>query len=248
MTPQEFDRTQRRFLKIFKGENGVDNGNGDHDVAASSPVRHLADLLVEADDVRFPTRAHALRFLLGNKRGAALMTRMRSHIAVKRANTSAQGSLSRGSPEPTAKERTDAAAKRALNSISEHEFSRCVMEHARERFPNESPHSAFAKVYQERSAEGEAIRAARQAIKARQWRREHAVAKGVPVVDYNNTRAVTTDDWHVAYNQLVELRDELRRKVPFLTTEAAFAQVYSDPANRELVDAERAAKRRQLGG
>jgi hypothetical protein len=177
MTPQEFDRTQRRFLKIFKGENGADNGNGDHNVPASSPVRHLADLLCEADPQRFPSRPHALRFLLGNKRGAALMTRMRSHIATKRTDTSESSFRS----APTAKEHTDAAAKRALGHVSEHELTSYVMDYAKQKHPDLPAATAFAKVYEAKDAEGEAIRAARAAIKARQWRREHEVAKGVPV-------------------------------------------------------------------
>jgi hypothetical protein len=46
---------------------------------------------------------------------------------------------------------------------------------------------------------------------------------------------------------LAELRDELRSKVPYLTVEQAFAQIYNDPQNRELVAAEREQRRRQLG-
>jgi hypothetical protein len=242
MTPQEFDRTQRRYLKIFKGEDSVDNGDDAEMQPApmvNSAASHLADLAVEAGIM--PDRTAALRFLLRTRRGGAVLQRLGPHLR-KRVELAREEK-----PLPTAKQRTDTAAKRALGHITEHAFTDMVMDYAKQKHPDLPAATAFAKVFEAKDDEGVAIRQTRQMIKQRQWRREHEIAKGVPVVNYNDTRTVTTDDWRVAYNQLVELRDELRRKVPYLTVEQAFSQIYNDPQNQGLVAAERAAKRRELG-
>jgi hypothetical protein len=194
MTPQEFDRTQRKFLRISKGENDNGNSNGDHEVPASSPVRHLADLLVEADDTRFPTRAHALRFLLGSKRGAALMTRMRSHIAAKRAVTSK--SSFRGSPEPSAADLRAAkadivrklgedavAVAKAITAsgntygLSRDEFVQIIEGYAARQHPTLRKDVGFAKVMQDHPEVAIAYRTIKEKFWADAAKRDLARAK-----------------------------------------------------------------------
>jgi hypothetical protein len=269
MTPQEFQRTQRKFERIFKGvagdDNGDDKGNGDSDVPASSPVRHLADLLVEADDTRFPTRAHALRFLLGSKRGAALMTRMRSHIAAKRADTSK--SSFRGSPEPSAADlraaKADVVQKLGADAVavakaitasgntyglSRDEFVQIIEGYAARQHPTLRKDVAFAKVMEEPD-----VHQAYRMIKQRAWdneaRGDIARAKFAALPFEVSITPKETDKWSVddALAALNELMRAQQKAAPYMSTAEAFRRIYENPDNAEAVQRYKQARLRALG-
>jgi hypothetical protein len=248
MTPQEFQRTQRKYLRIFKGENGDDTGNGDIGplpaAVVNSTVSHLADLAVEAGIL--PDRAAALRYLLRTKNGTAVLQRLGPHLrTLKRTNTALEEK-----PMPTAKQRSDAAVKRALGHVSEHQYTSIVTEYAKERYPNDRPDVAFSKVYNEASDEGMAIRAARQAIKQRQFAKRlgdklpFEVTLEPRSIDALAVRALDPDE---ALKQLHELAAEQRRRAPWMTTAQAFAAIYGDEANAKAVARYKQARARQLG-
>jgi hypothetical protein len=239
MTPQEFQRTQRKFERIFKGENGDANGDISQPPGpvVNSTVSHLADLAVEAGIM--PDRTAALRYLLRTKNGTAVLQRLGPHLRTLKRSEPAREDM----PKPTAKQRSDAAAKRALGRISEHEFSSYVMEHARKKYPADAPAVAFTKVYEERSDEGAAIRAARQQIKQRQFATE--CHKRLPFEV--NTEPRESDSADGALGQLRAMATEQRKLAPYMSTAEAFRRVYENPDNAELVRAEREQRRRQLG-
>jgi hypothetical protein len=243
MTPQEFQRTQRKFERIFKGENDDDNGDIGPPPApvVNSSVSHLADLAVEAGIV--PDRAAALRYLLRTKSGAAVLQRLGPHLR-KRVEPAREEK-----PKLTVKERTDAAAKRALGHISEHAFTDIVMDYAKQKHPDLPAATAFAKVYEERSDEGAAIRAARQQIKQRQFATEYRKRLGDPLPFEVTLEPRSTDslDPEAALKQLHELAAEQRKRTPWMTTAQAFAAVFGDPNNATLVQRERSERRRALG-
>jgi hypothetical protein len=261
--------TERRFKRIFgvddkgnggdiepdderRGDPGGDPG-GDEISAARSALDHAANLLIEADPLRFPTRTHALRYLMASKGGARLLQRVGPHLRTTTKRAHSESSF-RMSPEPTAKECSAAAAKRALGHISEHAFTGIVTEYAKERYPNDRPDVAFAKVYNEASDEGMAIRAARHAIKQRDFGVECRKRLGDPLpfevtleprsIDALAVRDLDPDE---ALKQLHELAAEQRKRAPWMTTQQAFAAIYNDAANAEAVARYKEARRRQLG-
>jgi hypothetical protein len=67
----------------------------------------------------------------------------------------------------------------------------------------------------------------------------HATREGARVPQPSDTLSAKRD----AYGALTQKADELRKANPSMTKEAAFAAVYSAPANRELAKAERLANR-----
>jgi hypothetical protein len=235
---------QERYLKIFKDEGN--GGNGEVAEAQPAPVvnsavSHLADLAVEAGIV--PDRAAALRFLLRNKNGTAILQRLGPHLR-KRVEPAREEK-----PMQTAKQRSDAAVKRALGHISEHQYTSIVTEYAKERYPNDRPDVAFNKVYTEASDEGAAIRAARQQIKQRQYATQCRKRLGDPL-PFEVTlepREVDALDPDEALKQLHELAAEQRRRAPWMTTAQAFSAIYGDPHNATAVQNYKEARRRQLG-
>jgi hypothetical protein len=239
MTPTQV--LQRRFERIFK-----DDGNGDIGSEAPAPmvnsaVSHLADLACEAGIV--PDRAAALRFLLGNKKGTAILQRLGPHLR-KRLEPALEEK-----PMPIVKQRTDAAAKRALGHVSEHEFTKIVTEHAKERYPNDRADVAFSKVYNEASDEGAAIRAARQQIKQRQFATECRKRLGDKLPFEVTLEPRETNTWSVdeAMKALNDLAAEQRKRAPWMSVEQAFSTIYADAANSDKVEQYKQARARALG-
>jgi hypothetical protein len=111
---------------------------------------------------------------------------------------------------------------------SEHEFSACLMEHARlNKRDNESDAQAFSRILQSDA----------------EIRRAYGIVKKYP--NTMRTKPVSTevgdtdtdgeDEAKEAARQLSELADEQRRRSPTLSKSKAFEKVYADPANRALI-------------
>jgi hypothetical protein len=242
MTPAS--ALERKFRRIFNADDASNGEVAEAQPAAvvNSAVSHLADLAVEAGIV--PDRAAALRFLLRSNNGTAILQRLGPHLR-KRSEPAREEKRM-----PTAKERSDAAAKRALGHISEHAFTGIVTEYAKERYPNDRPDVAFSKVYNEASDEGMAIRAARQAIKQRQFAKRlgdklpFEVTLEPRSIDALAVRDLDPDE---ALKQLHELAAEQRKRAPWMTIEQAFSTIYGDPNNATAVQRYKEARARQLG-
>jgi hypothetical protein len=231
---------QERYLKIFKqGDDGEVAEAQPAPPVVNSSVSHLADLAVEAGIV--PDRAAALRYLLRTKSGAAVLQRLGPHLR-KRVEPAREEK-----PMPTAKERSDAAVKRALGHISEHQYTSIVTEYAKQKYPDLPAATAFAKVFEAKDDEGAAIRAARQQIKQRQYATECRKRLGDKLPFQVSTDPLSTDtlDADTALEQINELARRLNREAPYMSFQQAWAKVYGD--NPELAQRERSERRRALG-
>lgn len=97
---------------------------------------------------------------------------------------------------------------------------------------------AYAKVY----SESETLQRARAGGALRNFAKLAApVARTEPIHAYGNS-----NDTGLA--ELKSLAAEQRRRAPWMTIEQAFAAVYEDPANGDLVASERAAARERMYG
>jgi hypothetical protein len=114
----------------------------------------------------------------------------------------------------------------------------CLLKAAelRKSEPKLTPEQAYAKVYESNIE----IRRAHQAGRDRNFAKLYApVARTEPAIGFG------TED---ALEKLKELAADLRRRVPYLSVEQAFARVFSDPSNRELATAERAQAYERMFG
>jgi hypothetical protein len=101
----------------------------------------------------------------------------------------------------------------------------------REKHPELTPEQAYAKVYENNI---EIRKGDRYGAVMNFQKFTPSVARTTPITEYGNSNST-------GLAALEKLAAELRQRNPFLTIEQAFAKVYSDPANRELATAERAA-------
>src|ERR1700682_4738221 len=117
---------------------------------------------------------------------------------------------------------------RGSTTITEHEFSAALMEHAKaNRKADESVVKAFSRILETDV----------------DVRRAYGIAKGYPnlmsleptSVEVGNT--VTADDSKKAYDQLMALAEKQRATSPTKTIQQLFALVMADPANAKLANA-----------
>jgi hypothetical protein len=112
-------------------------------------------------------------------------------------------------------------------AITEHEFSDLIMEAAkREKRAGESDAAAFSRFF--------------AAPENADVRKAHALTKSMmpiePVyVGGKDASDVNTDN-SKAYQQMVALAEEMRRRSPYLTVAQAFARVFTNPENAELAN------------
>jgi len=105
--------------------------------------------------------------------------------------------------------------------MSESELTEKIFEYAQlDRPANESPHQAFARVFEASGPEGLAFR---KAI---------AVCKTAPM----QPPGCDDEDAAWAYRKLEKLAEQRRRYEPGLSPEQAFAKCFTDPANKDLAD------------
>jgi hypothetical protein len=231
------------FAKIFsvaddeRGHAGDDGGESDDDETAASKqhfVSTLADLLVEGSEGAF-TRPSALYYLLHSPRGAALVHRLhnkrqkkeRTHMTTTRAEELSAIAKQYG---------IAAIAKKVVDDgpggISEHEMTKLITEAAQRAWPELRPAAAFSKMY----CGDELLRRAVNACKTFDVQPPQL---RVAPSQVGGAAAQDVDDATDALAQLEALAAALRRQYPELTREKAFAKVYTDPANVELVKRER---------
>jgi hypothetical protein len=268
MTPQEFQRTQRKFERIFKGENGDDGDIGPlPSPVVNSTVSHLADLAVEAGIL--PDRAAALRYLLRTKNGTAVLQRLGPHLrALKRTNTAREEKPALPSAADLRAAKADVVAKLGADAVavskaittsgntfglSRDEFVQIIEGHAARQHPTLRKDVAFAKVMEQPE-----VHQAYRFIKEKHWataaNRQMAMAKlgALPFevtleprsIDALAVRDLDPDE---ALKQLHELAAEQRKRAPWMTTAQAFAAIYGDPNNATAVQRYKEARARQLG-
>jgi hypothetical protein len=112
------------------------------------------------------------------------------------------------------------------HSISEPELVGLITAHAKRLHPGLSADQAFARVFGAQNEEGATLRKAVSVVKG-----------------FTATLAPLSTDGRAdegdAIDQLNALVEEQRKRSPFKSTAQLFAAVYTDPANRELVQKER---------
>jgi hypothetical protein len=124
---------------------------------------------------------------------------------------------------------------KTLREVGEHGFVKMVTRYGKTVHPTLTGAQAFTKVFTADDDEGRAIRTA--------WQ----IAKGADLPsDARDEPRDDTDDTGAdgdALSKLEQLGAEVRKRNPQLTKAQAFSKAYSDPANVELVKAERRANR-----
>jgi hypothetical protein len=212
-------------------DDDVDEINGNIDAraagetegsASSRHISHLADLVAESTGA---ARKAVLGWMLHHKDGLALIRRtLGKRLQKKETQTmtydrSAEltSIIKQFGPVALAKH----LVENGPSGLSEHEFTSMVNTWA------EANNTTFVKLFTAQNSDGLALRRATQVLKGfgSAGPVHEAVAGGT------------------AFDQLSAKASEYRKDHPELTGEQSFAKVFSDPANRELARAERAANR-----
>jgi hypothetical protein len=263
MTPQQFEATRRRYLKIFKGEDDADNGN-DAEALPNSTVSHLADLACEAGIV--PDRAAALRYLLRTRGGAAVLRRLGPHLRTlkrsepvgdkKPAPLPSAADLRAAKADVVRKLADDATsvAKAITTSgrtygLSRDEFTHVIEDYATRQHPQLSKYAAFAKVLDEHPELHQALRV----IKDKFWtdvaKRDLARSKiaALPFEVTLQPKEVEGLDEGAALKALNELAAEQRARASWMSVERAFSEIFGNPDNAEAVARYKEARARALG-
>jgi len=239
----------RRNAKIGKSFDEVmADRDASEDPQRAPAVEHhasrIADLLVEAG--HHPNRRAALDHLLHSARGAALLRRL---------NKSEDNSMQHTTDtwQTLAKDfGVIAVAKHVVDngagSLGEHEFTQLLTEHAKREHPDMTPEQAFEKVFSADDESGKLLRQAHALTKA--WPAPLSISP-VQTPAGPSRRAGSSPPRQdgtdrdlgdaSAYAQLQALAESQRRAGE--TAAQAFARIYAEPANRHLVDAERAQNR-----
>ena len=203
--------------------DGGNGGDGSEGSSTSRHISHLADMIAESAGVE---RQTALSWLLNHRNGLALLNRTLGKRLQKETTP-----MQTGIAVKVAKAICDVGRSR----LTEHEISDLIFKHAQvSRRDGETPAQAFSRVFLADTDEGFDFRKAVQ------------IAKGQMVVrptQVGGDAAQAVDDPEDALAQLEELADEQRRRSPQLSKAAAFAKVYSDPANAALAAKERRQNR-----
>jgi hypothetical protein len=218
-------------------DDDADDEHGDN--GQRHIVDELADLLVEGGSPDGEvTREQALQWLLHSTRGQALVARMAQHR--KRATNKGKA-FTMPTREEVLKGYLKAAGsldrlaaqivKRGTTDIAEAEMVGMITATA-QRESGLSEERAFSRLYTDPSPRGLMLRKAVNICKA-------APLEIMPVQVGGDD--VDVNDAEKAYTQLKALADEQRRRSPELTSDQAFARVFSDPNNAAL--AARAHKR-----
>jgi hypothetical protein len=224
----EAEAERRRRHAVVVGRTGEDdewddNGNS----AVDHHISHLADLLVEAGGGDI-TRAEALNWLLHDRKGQALVHRMREHV--KREDTT----MTADNLVAVAKDYgMRAIAKRIVEKgdsmgVDEATFTAMLnVDAERFRRTGESVAQSFSRMFSDDSAEGRTLREAYALTKVATLDVEPTFVGGADARDVNNDRSR-------AFQRLTSMAEELRRRSPTLSSAQAFARVFEDPGNAEL--------------
>jgi hypothetical protein len=143
--------------------------------------------------------------------------------------TQALHDIAKGGIHAIAKAMTD---ENRAYGISQHEFTQLMTEHAQRMFPDKTPEGALAKLFCDSGADGVMLRKA------------HALTKGVyDRADLTPTMvggpaathaAVSDTEQSEAYAKLQDMAERMRATSPWLSSEQAFAAVFTDPKNGKL--------------
>jgi hypothetical protein len=220
---------------IDEHEDGRDDDDDDDDVEKQHHASVVANLLVESG--RFPDRPAALHHLLHKPGGRALLASL--HKAIKQ--TKKESTTMNRTQELRDIAKTGggvvAIAKAFLDEgrsfgIGETEFTQLMTEHAQRMFPDKTPEGAFAKLFCDNGADSVVLRKA------------HALTKGVyDHADLTPTMvggpaathaAVSDTEQSEAYAKLEDMAERMRATSPWLSSEQAFAAVFTDPKNGKL--------------
>jgi hypothetical protein len=209
----------------------VDEDDNDDDEQATKLNRHhidqLADLVAESTNGRWD-RARALRWMMRNRTGAAMVQRLHSSVGKALSKRKAKQMKNWSDVVSIAK----GIAKDGRTSISEAELTRVITAYAKHVNPDLTPAAAFAKVFTANDATGLAFRKAVQ------------VAKGLAIILPVVSTDDDVDDPGNALDALQALAAEQARRTG-QPVDKCFAKVYRD--NPRLAQAERRQARARLG-
>jgi len=191
---------------------GGDGGGNSHHAS------QLANLLVESG--KHPTRQAALDHLLHTASGQALLRRMHKHEDISPMSTTPEQHLS----DLVKRVGIVAVAKQIVDdgktySLTEHEYTSLVTEHAKRAHPELSDAQAFEKTFMSPDTDGETIRKAYMAVKSAALQDDEA-------------EAAAEADSRAAIKELQEIG---KRRWPGLTTAQSFSRAFvtnSDLARR----------------
>jgi hypothetical protein len=215
------------------------DADADFGAGSASNSHHasrVADLLVEASDGKL-TRAQTLSWLLHNRDGAALLLRMST------SKQQTEGDMPRTESLQDVVKAAGGLIAFAKNIVikpssgryvSEPEFVKLVTDHAK------AIGTTFVKLFTSDDEDGLALRQACEVIKAAQF-----VITAPTFVGGGEANAAA-DQGLRAYEQLVALANEQRKRAPFMSFAQAYTKVYEDPENASLAQQERAASRSRL--
>jgi hypothetical protein len=226
---------------------GADDKNAAPSSTAARHCSELCDLLVEAGG---GSRPDVLNWLLTSSHGRSLFLRSLGKRLDRHKTKEAAMPREKFMASVVKEYGAVAIAKHILatasTNITEWEFVKAC-----------GPD--FVKLYTDPGEDGLTLRKALTLIKNAAWaaKAERGMPTHAPQVDINvvtleprvtggdaATRSADGSDG-TAYAQLMALAEEQRRKAPFMTPEQAFAAVYTDTKNIELVNRERFESRRR---
>jgi hypothetical protein len=175
-------------------------------------------------------RARTVRWL--EQKGQALLDRL--DMSVEEAADLVMQCALYGTSEKCHHEASDMDTNiiKTLRSMTEAEYTACVVKAAKAQYPQLSEARAFSKLFEDSGPEGIAIR--------RAWR----IVKGDDVADDDADAAAADDadreDGGPSSLELLQrLADRLRAEHPEWTREKCFTAVYTDPSNIALAKRER---------
>jgi hypothetical protein len=168
------------------------------------------------------TREEALHWLAHDKHGRAFARERGEPLDVLADH------LVEASMRPTNKhEAPKMDINKTLREVGEAGFTKMIERYAKTVYPELSTPRAFAKVFEEDSAEGRAIR--------RCWQTSKQGATAEPSNE--------DEDGDDALDELEQLAAEERKRNPGMSKAVAFSKVYTDPANASLASRERKQNR-----
>jgi hypothetical protein len=229
----------------FDEANGGDGSDGNGAAPLFSPgpkhISELANLIAEASGGQVP-RQQALDYLLYSAGGRkmAVRTRHAKRAAQKETNMQSDSEMMSAVVKRYGITAFCKSVEKGDVQVSEHELTRLIGEDAQRRG------LTFSKLFAAQTPEGVTLRKAINATKEAQW-----VKQGIgPLMPLLPTWSHPKDanDPRDALAQLQDMAYKMRATADGSTLSAAqaFSRVYSDPANKDLVAAERAQARAKL--
>jgi hypothetical protein len=232
------DIASTRSSKAEKGIEQMDNDNMDRGAVAMIALEGAAVALQKEQPNL--TKEQAFAKVYSDPRYSEAMKAERQASRARLVNRYTPAvEREEASRSGTRRERVD---PKILDDLSDEEVKRLIAEQRREH-PFETPEQLYSRVYNSPAmvADRSALRRAEASA-----RRETTDRVSRARLDLGNSLEVAKRARDEAHDVIAAAAAELRKVMPTLTFEQAYAKAYSDPANREIAKAERTASRSAL--